>query len=132
MPEGEKLTFAESLALLREQMSSKGWDQAWDLTMNRNALRVVIAHNIKAERTARGITLEQMAQAVNVNALTYRNYESCKSDVPLVYLVRIACFLNLPLDYLVGRIEERALPAADYEKRLSDLENRIAKLEDKE
>lgn len=127
MAEQEKLTFAQAWQLLKEA-ANKGTEQGNDLVASGNALRVVVAYRIKQERTALGITQEQMCERINTNILTYRGYESCKSNIPLILLVRIANELNLSLDYLTGRIEKaETLSLESLDERLRNLEEHLKK-----
>lgn len=125
MAESEKMTFAQAWQLLKEA-ANKGTNQGNDLVQSGNALRVVVAYRIKQERTAQGITQEQMCDRINTNILTYRGYESCKSNIPLILLVRIANELNLSLDYLTGRIEKTEnITLESLNERLCALEELI-------
>ena len=95
-------------------------------------LRAVIAHRVKAMRVEAKMTQEEMAEKINVNALTYRGYENCKSDFPILMLIRIADVLDLSLDYITGRSEQKKPGGQSAEKsveeRLSILENEMDKI----
>ena len=103
--ENKRMTFAEALELLKEAYR-KGVYQGTDLAKSREAQRIVIAHRIRTERIEKGITQAEIAEAINSNELTYKGYENCKSDIPIVYLVRIADYYDLSLDYLTGRTDD--------------------------
>lgn len=126
MPEGEKMTFAEAMEVIAEA-GVKGYKQGADLTRSREALRVVVAYKVKTTRQAKGMSQEELSERINTNILTYRGYENCKSDIPLIYLVRIADTLGVTLDYLAGRKERTE--SESVAERIESLEERLAKLE---
>lgn len=99
----------------------KGVDIGKDATQARIEQRQIVAQRVKALRVQKGISQDKFSDIINVNTLTYRGYENCKSDIPLFYLVRIADTLETSLDYLAGRTD-----AADENL----LEKRIQKLEE--
>ena len=79
------------------------------------------------------LTQEQLSSQISINHLTYRGYENCKSDIPIVYLIRLADVFGVSLDYLTGRTESKTgtpEPAAapSMEARLQQLEKAIAEL----
>lgn len=95
-------------------------------------LREDIARRVKALRVEAKLTQEEMAEKINVNALTYRGYENCRSDFPLLMLIRVADVLDVSLDYMTGRTDARKSPAASakktVEERLQDLEQGLLKV----
>lgn len=99
----------------------KGIEIGTDINQARIDQRLIVAQRIKALRTEKGISQEKFSDLIHANALTYRGYENCKSDIPLFYLVRIADVLETSLDYLAGRTS-----------KTNDnlLEKRIEKLEE--
>lgn len=122
-PDNEKLTFSTAMSYLSE-CAKKGWQQGTELSKAKESLRVVIAYKIKEERRAKGISQEEMSTRINTNSLTYRGYENCKSDIPLVIICRIADVLEISVDYLLGRTENKKITDN------SSIEERIAKLEE--
>lgn len=96
-----------------------------DINQSRAEQRMIVAQRVKALRTAKGISQEKMSSIIHANALTYRGYENCKSDIPLFYLVRIADALETSLDYLAGRTE--AQEESSLEQRVKRLEAIILK-----
>lgn len=119
--EEKKMTFAEALTLLKEAWV-KGVEMGTDHNVSRIAQRTVIAKRVKDARTEKGISQEVLSERVNVNPLTYKGYESCKSDIPIFILARIANELEVTLDYLTGRTDQE-------KQQLPDLEERVARLE---
>lgn len=57
-------------------------------------------------RKARGITAQQMADELEINLRSYRNYESGDREPSLDMLVKIAKKLEVTTDYLLGRTDE--------------------------
>lgn len=96
-----------------------------DINQSKAEQRMIVAQRVKALRTAKGISQEKMSSIIHANALTYRGYENCKSDIPLFYLVRIADVLETSLDYLAGRTE--AQEESSLEQRVRRLEAIILK-----
>lgn len=96
-----------------------------DINQSRAEQRMIVAQRVKALRTAKGISQEKMSSIIHANALTYRGYENCKSDIPLFYLVRIADALETSLDYLAGRTE--AQEESSLEQRVKRLEAIVLK-----
>ena len=87
--ETTKMTTAETLKELQDAWR-KGVEIGHDLNRTRAAQRAVIASRIKAERNRVGLSQEELSERIHANVLTYKGYENCKSDIPIVYLVRIA------------------------------------------
>lgn len=127
MPEEQKerMTFSQAMGIFKEA-ASKGYRQGVDLSESREALRVIIAYRIKAERSAQGITQAQLSERINTNPLTYRGYENCKSDIPTIHLLRIAEELKVSVDYLLGRTDLKQMGQESVEERLSRLEKLMA------
>ena len=64
-----------------------------------------VAARVAAERRHIRYTQADFAKAIGVNPLTYRGYENGRSKIPLVVLWRVADFLDISVDYLLGRKE---------------------------
>lgn len=107
---------------------NKGMQAGLELSAAKASLREVIAHRIKVQRLAAKMTQEELAREINSNFLTYRGYENCKSDIPLVLLIRIADHFRVSLDYLTGRVDELE-PDRDSKPKTDPMEQRIAQLE---
>lgn len=108
---------------------SKGLQIGLELNEARKQMRETIAHRAKVCRMAKKMTQEDVAKAIDINYLTYRGYENCKSDIPIVYLIRIADLFKVSLDYLTGRTDEPSgLNEQDTERRLAQLEKTIEQL----
>jgi len=72
--------------------------------MNDKSLHKEISCRIRHIRQLYGLTQASIARIVCVNYLTYRGYENCKSNVPIVILIRLADYYGISMDYLTGRI----------------------------
>lgn len=118
----KKMTITEAW-----QMVKGAWDlgvmQGKDLIALREAYRVIIASRVRTIRTEAKMTQDEVSQKINTNVLTYRGYENCKSDIPIVHLIRIADLFDVSMDYLTGRTD---IPG----KAVQSLEERIKKLEE--
>lgn len=119
-----KKSAAETLMELREAWQ-KGLDIGHDFNLTRMTQRSVIADRIKAERNQKGLSQEEISERIHANVLTYRGYENCKSDIPTVYLVRIANELEVSLDYLTGRTDQQEVNSSQLEARLHRLEKAV-------
>lgn len=114
---------------------SQAWNHGVQIGLELNeakaAMRETIAHRIKTLRLSARMTQEELAKKININYLTYRGYENCRSDIPIVYLIRVADVMNVSLDYLTGRTEERSGVDGNIQERLEQLEKAMAKLNNK-
>ena len=96
-----------------------------DPDKSKEAIREIIATRIRSSRLAEKMTQEEMSSKSQANRLTYRGYENCRSDIPIIYLIRIADVLNLSLDYLTGRTNQKE----PFNQTSPDLAARVAQLE---
>ncbi len=114
------------------EAASIGLEQGMAHKQANRELREDIARRVKALRVEAKLTQEEMAERINVNALTYRGYENCRSDFPLLMLIRVADVLDVSLDYMTGRTEVRKQNEANtkktVEERLQDLEQGLMKV----
>lgn len=113
------------------------WTEAWnkgveiglDFNQAKEDMRVIIANRVKSCRKSANLTQAELSEKINVNSLTYRGYENCRSDIPIVYLVRIADTLKVSMDYLTGRTDSEDGTKEDTTKeRLEQLEKAVAAL----
>ena len=113
---------------------SEAWSQGlqigYELNSEKYKLRQIVAKRVKDCRTKAGMTQEEASKKINTNYLTYRGYENCKSDFPLVYLIRLADVFGVTLDYLAGRTDqaEPGKTEQDVSDRLTQLEKVVAEL----
>lgn len=115
------------------QAWNRGMQIGYELNAAKRAMRETIAKRIKGCRMEMKLTQEQLSSQISINHLTYRGYENCKSDIPIVYLIRLADVFGVSLDYLTGRTESKTgtpepEAAPSMEARLQQLEKAIAEL----
>ena len=60
---------------------------------------------IAALRKERGMTQNQLAQALGLNSVTYLHYEKSQREPPLSLLADMAAFFEVSVDYLLGLTE---------------------------
>lgn len=101
----------------------KGCETGKKLGQDRARLRLMIASNIRKCRHDARLTQEEVSEKIDANPLTYKGYENCRSDVPAIYLVRIADFYGISVDYLLGRTETKEPYTT------TSIEDRVTKLE---
>lgn len=75
-----------------------------DVYDDKLALQVRIACMLHAARFEANLTQRELAAKAGINPFTYKGYENCRSNVPMVHLVRIADVLDVSVDYLLGRV----------------------------
>lgn len=110
----------------------KGCEYGLSFAKDRAELRKEIAHRVRKCRLDAHLTQEEIGDKVGVNALTYKGYENCRSDIPTVYLVRIADYYGVSVDYLVGRTDSKAeVTTASMEARVAQLEQMMKQLQSK-
>lgn len=111
----------------------KGCETGHNFALDRAELRKEIANRVRKCRLDARLTQEEVSEKIDANALTYKGYENCRSDIPTVYLVRIADFYGVSVDYLVGRTDSKeALPSASIEDRVAQLEQLVSQLKEKQ
>ena len=69
--------------------------------------------NLNRTRKQKGVTAQQMADALNINIRSYRAYESNNRQPSLDALVKIADKLEVSIDYLLDRHPKYCEAAAD-------------------
>lgn len=94
----------EAPATLRESWNH-GMRIGLELNEAKKEMRELIAHRLQTCRHKMKLTQQELSIRININHLTYRGYENCKSDIPIVYLVRLADEFDVSMDYLTGRTE---------------------------
>ena len=130
----------ENTAQDPEQKKHDAWEMlneslnAFILESSKTRIRELIAKRVKGCRLETKLTQEEIGNKIGVNPLTYRGYENCKSDIPIVCLVNLADFFEVSMDYLTGRTDIKAmapkddLKPASVEERLTRLEKALAEL----
>ena len=108
------------------EAAKTGLDYNAKMNADRKARREIIAERMKRIRQLHKMTQEEISRIIDWNVLTYRGYENCKSDVPIVILIRLADYYKVSMDYLTGRTDNYK----DSPQSNSELEERISKLEE--
>ena len=72
-------------------------------------MRNILSIRLKACRKARGYTQIELATYSDITEKTYQNYELMAREPKLEILIRIAEVLEVSLDYLVGRTDNKEL-----------------------
>ena len=117
------------------QTAKEAWDKGCAtghrFALDRSELRKEIASRVRKCRLDARLTQEEVSEKIDVNALTYKGYENCRSDIPTVYLVRIADFYDISVDYLVGRTDNKqpSIPSS-IEDRIAQLEQMMAQMQE--
>lgn len=62
-----------------------------------------LGNRLKAKRTARKMTQEEMSKQLNINRVTYQGYETDKHKPDIDMLSKLADILETSTDYLLGR-----------------------------
>lgn len=111
----------------------KGCETGRNFAMDRSELRKEIANRVRKCRLDARMTQEEVSEKIDANPLTYKGYENCRSDIPTVYLVRIADCYGVSVDYLVGRTDNKEpCASASIEERIFQLEQMMAQLQGKQ
>ena len=63
----------------------------------------MLQDRLRTARITRGLTLQQMADALHTGLRNYQKYESGHANPTLDGLVKIADLLNVPTDFLLER-----------------------------
>lgn len=126
----EKQKKTESPATFMEAINH-GRKAGLELNEARKEMRELIAHKLQSLRLEQKLTQQELAIKVDINHLTYRGYENCKSDIPIVYLIRLADVFEVSLDYLTGRTENRTNCKLESKTRQIDTDARLEELEKK-
>lgn len=129
MSENQNKSFGE----IAKGAWEKGCETGRNFAKDRSELRKEIASRVRKCRMDARMTQEEISEKIDVNALTYKGYENCRSDIPTVYLVRIADYYGVSIDYLVGRTDNKEPSAsASIEERIAQLEQMMAQLKEKQ
>ena len=63
---------------------------------------ICLGKRLKDLRIERGLTQSQLAEALNLNSVTYLHYEKAQREPPLAVLADMAIFFNVSVDFLLG------------------------------
>lgn len=67
----------------------------------------ILAKRLKELRSERDWSQDRTARELNMVLRTYCRYETGEKDVPFSFVVKIADFYGVSLDYLAGRTDRR-------------------------
>ena len=70
-------------------------------------MRDILAKRLKACRTDKGCTQNQVAIYCDITEKAYQNYELTTREPKLEILLKIADYFDVSLDYLVGRTDNK-------------------------
>lgn len=62
---------------------------------------------IKDTREDKDIKQGEIAKALGITQTQYSRYERGKNEIPLHYLIKVADYLDVSIDYLVGRTDKK-------------------------
>ena len=68
-------------------------------------------NTIKSERVRAGLSQDDLAERLNVSAVTIRNWESGRNTMPVSKLVEMSDIFQCSTDYILGRCDERTVAA---------------------
>ncbi len=54
---------------------------------------------------------KEIAAVLGIDQRVYSTYETGKRDIPIQHLIILADYYGVSIDYIVGRTNERLLPA---------------------
>ena len=63
----------------------------------------MLSKRLNEVRKSKGFSAKTMADALGIELRSYRNYESGNREPSLGALIKISDFLNISIDYLLGR-----------------------------
>ena len=70
-------------------------------------MRDILAKRLKACRKDKGCTQNQVAIYCDITEKAYQNYELTTREPKLEILLKIADYVDVSLDYLVGRTDNK-------------------------
>jgi len=59
---------------------------------------------------------KEVAAILGIDQRVYSTYETGKRDIPIRYLIVLADHYGVSIDYIVGRTDERLLPAGKSQR----------------
>ncbi len=65
-------------------------------------MKIFLGKNLKELRIERGLTQKQVADALEINSVTYLHYEKDQREPPLTLLADMAVFFDVSVDFLLG------------------------------
>lgn len=65
-------------------------------------MTILLGKRLIELRKEKGLTQKEVAEALNLNSVTYLHYEKDQREPPLATLVAMAKFYDITTDYLLG------------------------------
>ncbi len=65
-------------------------------------MKIILGQRLKEQREEKGLTQKQVADALQLNSVTYLHYEKSQREPPLSVLADMAIFFEVSVDYLLG------------------------------
>ncbi|MBS6236559.1 MAG: helix-turn-helix transcriptional regulator [Clostridiales bacterium] len=65
-----------------------------------------LAKRLKELRNKKGLSIQEVGKATHFGTLRYKNLENANTNPPLTWLIALADYFDVSLDYLVGRSDE--------------------------
>lgn len=88
----------------------------------------IFPNRLRLSREAKGLTQKELAAGISIGYQTYNHYETGRNEPDLSTVVLLAKYLNVSLDYLLGRTND---PSPITQKKIpSYQEEVIQELED--
>lgn len=81
---------------------------------------------IRDLREDKDLTQNELVKILNMHKTTYTNYEQGKREPPFEFIIRLAIFYNVSIDYIAGLTNDTTPPkrkgiCTERQKRLSDI-----------
>lgn len=118
---------------------SIGLESGSEFNKRVKAQRRQVAERLKKLREEKKLTQSELCRAIEVNRITYANYETERAEPSIYVLVRLACFYDVSLDYLCCRTskrlgyysegDERQHEIAKLYNQMTELQSKIEQLE---
>lgn len=70
-------------------------------------MNVITGDRIRALREDNDLTQREIAAMLNCSQVSYSHYEIGRRDIPLDYLVILADFYNVSVDYILGLTDSK-------------------------
>ena len=89
--------------------------------------------NLREARNEAGLTQKKISEIVGISQQSYSDYENGRTFPDEVTLINLANVLNVPIDYLLGRIDDFGVPVSlrqdftDEEQSFLDLFRRLSR-----
>lgn len=111
----------------------EGYSKGLEMNEANKARKLKVSNRIKEERKKAGYTQETFSIATGINRITYSGYEIGRSEPTIECLVRIADVLNLSLDYICCRTDNKEKKDDNtLQEQVNILAKRIEALEKKD